>query len=77
MKIPQPCKTLAFFLAFLVPIGLLAEEWRYQKISESPSAGIYHDFLTEEEALHLIELGKDKLQRSTVIAKEEIGRAHV
>jgi prolyl 4-hydroxylase len=44
------------------------EEW-VEVLSWKPRAFLYHNFLTEEEADHVINLAGDKIQRSQVVSQ--------
>ena len=47
--------------------------YHFQCISHSPRVGIYHQFISQEEALHLIALGRTRLTPSTVVNPEGSG----
>jgi prolyl 4-hydroxylase len=48
------------------------ESW-VEQLSATPRVYLYHNFLTDEECEHLISLGEDRLERSTVVGQGEKG----
>lgn len=73
MYYPHFYKTVLFSCLTFV-FSLIAKAENFQKLSDHPSVRIYHNFITEEEAKHLISLGASKLKRSAVVSEEGLAQ---